>query len=309
MEKVKVTETKTTNTSTKPSEEEAKKVALKFANYWEQKDYEKMYELFTPSLKKLKTNKEFAFIMKLFQNESSSVISSIRLNKIEKITDDVIYVYFDIQGPALMLFGGTGEIKLSVLELKFIGDKWYFDAFGNYFEMDLLDSCSQQKIKDKSECMVDLAKLTQDIKYCDYSKCKMKECYSLFNADWGRTEKIKVCDNCALSIFETCFTDLAIEYNDAVLCDKLLYLENRVPCYGNLAAYTKDISLCYDIAISDSKGGILNPKLDCIKLFGKNTGLAVECENAGYGGDICQSSSSYRMVFSDKIKTLQSTWT
>lgn len=107
-------------------ENSAEKTAEKFARYWEQKDWNSMYDVFVPDLQKMKTKEEFSEIMNYF--ETAQTIT-VRLDKVS-LDDGKSYAYFTAST-------GLFDSKVPALEMQKVGLKWKFNAFATYFEVDL----------------------------------------------------------------------------------------------------------------------------------------------------------------------------
>lgn len=111
---------------TKQEQEAAEKTAEKFARYWEQKDWNSMYDMFIPELQEMKTQQEFFDIMDYL--ETSKVVTA----RVDKVTldEEKAFVY-------LTATTGLFETKVPSLEMQLVNEEWKFNAFSSFFEIDL----------------------------------------------------------------------------------------------------------------------------------------------------------------------------
>lgn len=111
------------NTQTPFQKESPEIAAERFARYWEQKDWNSMYDMLIPELQAMKSKEKFFEIMNFLETAD---IVTIRL---DKISDDKgkSYAYFTATT-------GLYESKLPAFEMMNINDKWKFNAFATYFE-------------------------------------------------------------------------------------------------------------------------------------------------------------------------------
>jgi len=116
--------------------------------YWEQKDWDSMYDMFTPELQGLKTKQNFSELMNYL--ETSKVVTA-RVDKVS-LDQKKAYVY-------LTATTGLYESKIPALELQWINNAWKFNAFSNVFEMDLQE----------------LKKTSIDVKFISSSKSLLEE--------------------------------------------------------------------------------------------------------------------------------------
>lgn len=271
------------------SSDEAKKVALEFAKNWERRQFADLYDVFTPELKQLKTKEEFDFIMQLYEAESS--VLSVRLDKVETVSNTLAYAYFTVQGSLLQ------EAKLQSIDIEKDSSGWHVDSFAVYFQTDLLEACKNQVVISRESCIVELAELKNDVSYCNSASCMMKECYDLFGTPFGEREKLLFCNNCPAEIdnsksianqpykqyynFRDCFSDVAFEYDDISICNDS---KDVGYCYGNLATYYKNVGMCKNESLK------YDVKRNCATQIAENgafPSFSDMCVKEGFGDKLC----------------------
>lgn len=109
------------------SQEDPQLVAERFARFWEQKDWNSMYDLFTPELQAMKTQQQF-YDMAQYKNKEGTIV--VRLDKISNDSSTVIYAYYS---------GSLGaiELKMPAAKMVLVNNSWRFDAFAEYFSQNL----------------------------------------------------------------------------------------------------------------------------------------------------------------------------
>jgi hypothetical protein len=118
---------------------EAKIVAEKFAIAWESKDYNQMYDLFTPELRKLKQKEHFINLMNY--KETDDIV--IRLDYIIQEDDKKAFAYYTITGSSM-------DFKSKAVELDNINGNWYMNTFYPTF----INTCGND-VCDNSESYYD----------------------------------------------------------------------------------------------------------------------------------------------------------
>lgn len=269
--------------------EDPQLVAERFARFYEQKDWNSMYDLFTPELQKKETKQQF---YELAEYKNKDIIIVVRLDKVSKDNEEVSYAYYSGSLGAL-------ELKMPAAKMVLTDNKWKFDAFASYFyPEEMVKECvtndciikmvSIFKVKEwcdkvdynlKEECMgkigVTLSK-EEKLKLCDESSNKAECIYNLAietsdsdmcklislsednyetikqcYAHFGLLTKSKKTDLCGINGGENCFIELAKEYNDLTLCSRTGALIWR--CYGEVSASLKNVTICSDLSTQEQK--------------------------------------------------------
>ena len=120
--------------------------ALRFERAWEAKDWSPIYDLFTDSLKKLKSKERFTKIATRFSSGEKPYI--IRLNDIKLSNESMAYAYYT------KYYSGTGtERKEPAIKLMRAGNEWKVEAFMNYFNAcdEFSKECCGNKLCEKDE--------------------------------------------------------------------------------------------------------------------------------------------------------------
>jgi len=147
------------NTTTEKSidkKELAEKTALRFARYWEKKDWENMYDLFIANLKALKSKERF---VKIIIRDYDLTSVSMRLDKVELDNESVAFAYYTAET-------ALAGIKTQAIQLEWNGKEWKVNAFATYF-----NTCDEF---DKNCCGNGLCEEKENDVYC-WKDCKQSQ--------------------------------------------------------------------------------------------------------------------------------------
>lgn len=119
------------NDSAFTAQEELELIAETFARYWEQKNFDAMYDMFLPELKEKRSKNDFIIFFSAKETFDTVVM---RLDKISIVSEKEAYAYFtisssvyDVKAPAMQLLKQNGE--------------WYINGLLPIFEDDCADIC------------------------------------------------------------------------------------------------------------------------------------------------------------------------
>lgn len=165
-------------------QEAAEKTAEKFARYWEQSDYESMYDLFVPELQNQRSKEDFNKFF-LASEKSENVV--IRLDKVSLDNENEAYVYYTVSSSIY-------DVKAPAIKMETISGEWRVNAFANFFTDECTEVCLSRNCKtvkcssetgfkcdyiDVEPCSCnDSYDCSYDRPICDYqsSFCRAKEC-------------------------------------------------------------------------------------------------------------------------------------
>lgn len=134
----------------------AEKTALRFARYWEKKDWENLYDLLIIDLKNLKSKERFVKIM-IRDYDLPSV--SMRLDKVEIDNESAAFAYFTAET-------ALADIKTQATQLEWDGKEWKVNAFATHFS-----TCDEF---DKNCCGNGLCEGNENDIYC-WKDCKQMQ--------------------------------------------------------------------------------------------------------------------------------------
>ena len=124
----------------------AETTALRFERAWEAKDWNPMYDLFTDSLKKLKSKERFTKAAMKFASGEKPYI--IRLDEVKLDNESLAYAYFTKS------YSGTKtERKEPAVKLIRAENEWKVETFINYFNAcdEFSKECCGNKLCEKNE--------------------------------------------------------------------------------------------------------------------------------------------------------------
>lgn len=113
------------------TQEEAEKVAERFARFWEQENYSSMYDLFIPELKELRNKEDFVKFAEIY-NKKPEVM---RLDKVSMDSEDISYAYYSVSGY---------EIKIPAIKLEYVDQGWKINVKGLILYNYLIDECAEK---------------------------------------------------------------------------------------------------------------------------------------------------------------------
>lgn len=142
----------TTNEKVVDKKELVEKTALRFARYWEKKDWENMYDLLIDDLQRLRTKEDFIKTLNHFESASSLVI---RLDNVVIDNETTAFAYYTVNSA---LF----DTKAPSMQLEWNGEDWKANSFATYF---LFDELPLKECNDFNTC-------TSDVYFFKEHKCK-----------------------------------------------------------------------------------------------------------------------------------------
>lgn len=155
------TQSNTTNEKILDKKELAEKTALRFARYWEKKDWENMYELFINDLKNLKSKERF---VKIMNRDYDLPSASMRLDKVELDNESIAFAYYTVET-------ALAGIKTQATQLEWNGGEWRVNAFAIHFNTcDEFDKkcCGNDLCEERENdvgCWKDCKQLQQDVDF------------------------------------------------------------------------------------------------------------------------------------------------
>jgi len=177
------------------TKEEAEKTAERFARYWEQRDFDSMYDLFIPELKDMRSKEDF---IKFFEASEKASNLVIRLDKLSMDSENVAYIYYTVSSSIY-------DSKAPAIKLEYIKGYWKVNAFKTFFTEDCAEKCFSFE-----DCIEECSKQEDFFK----EGC-LQECFE---------ERCKI-DSCSVE------TDFKCEYNEVenCVCSKELYCPSYTP--------------------------------------------------------------------------------
>ena len=153
------------------SVEDPEVAADRFARFWEQKDWNNMYNMFIPELQAKSDKDTFVFVMNYFEKEQQVVI---RLDKVSMDNKDTAFVYYTVSSS---LF----DAKAPAMKMVLVDREWKINAFANYFGIkkeDLIYTAEINKLmttmitnmQERSQFSEDISDLMDRRNYGDYSQ-------------------------------------------------------------------------------------------------------------------------------------------
>ncbi len=134
----------------------AEKTALRFARYWEKKDWGNMYDLFITNLKNLKSKERF---VKIMNRDYDFPSVSMRLDKVEIDNESIAFAYYTAET-------ALAGIKTQATQLEWDGQEWRVNAFAIHF-----NTCDEF---DKNCCGNGLCEGNENDVYC-WKDCKQMQ--------------------------------------------------------------------------------------------------------------------------------------
>ena len=144
-------------------QEEAEKTAERFARYWEQADYESMYDLFILELQNKRNKDDF---VKFFLAKETLDTVVVRLDKVSLYNENKSYAYYTVSSSIY-------DTKVPAMKMERWSDEWKVNAFVNFFTDECIEECSPLNCKE-SECSSETG---FKCKYTEIEKCACKKDY------------------------------------------------------------------------------------------------------------------------------------
>jgi len=151
------------------TKEEAEKTAERFARYWEQRDFDSMYDFFVTDLQSVRNKRDF---VKFFDASETSPDIVIRLDKLSMDSKDIAYAYYTVSSSIY-------DVKAPAMKLEYIYDSWKINAFGGFFTEECAEECLEL------DCEESICSSETGFK-CEYEKVEECSCNDKFDCPYDK---------------------------------------------------------------------------------------------------------------------------